>query len=121
MEKDLQQPLLEGLSFTPEADYPPTPQLDSKKRKRTEDLKQRAKKTKSAKHSHNRKTKAIEDDELDTEAGVNNMFSHMDSQLLADYVATRTRMHESDLSLVELEDKYIPGMYYLLYDIAHFT
>lgn len=44
---------------------------------------------------------------IDVEAGLNNAFAEMDCQLLADYVAQRTRTFESDLSVIELEDKYI--------------
>lgn len=52
-----------------------------------------------------------EDEEIDTEAGLNTAFSKMDSQLLSDYVAQRTRKHDKDLSTVELEDKYIKASY----------
>lgn len=54
-----------------------------------------------------------EDEEIDTEAGLNTAFSKMDSQLLSDYVAQRTRKHDKDLSTVELEDKYIKGSFTL--------
>ena len=63
-----------------------------------------------AKPTSARKRRArVEDDSFDLVAGINLEFSNMDSQLLADYVAKRTRDFERDLSLVELEDKYIPG------------
>lgn len=104
-EEDLQEPLLERLSATPEPDELVK---ESKKRKRGADLEQAAKK--AAKKSKSKKGKADEEDEIDTEAGINKAFSHMDNQLLADYVAQRTRKYETELSLVELEDKYIPGM-----------
>jgi protein CMS1 len=98
-EDDLQEPLVERLSASPDPKSTKTP---SKKRKRgsAEDA---GKKTKS------KKAKAVEEDELDTEAGINRAFAHMDNQLLADYVAQRTRKYESELSMIELEDKYIPG------------
>jgi protein CMS1 len=105
IQDDLQEPMLERLSATPE---PVDSAKVSKKRKRGVDLEQGAKK--AAKKSKSKKGKAEENDEIDTEAGINKAFSHMDNQLLADYVAQRTRKYESDLSLVELEDKYIPGM-----------
>jgi protein CMS1 len=54
---------------------------------------------------------AAEEDDLDISMGINKSFAHMDSQLLADYVAQRTRKFESDLSSVELEDRYISGNY----------
>jgi len=103
VDDDLQEPLLERMSATPE---PQTSEIPSKKRKRGE-VKQPPKK--AAKKAKSKKIKAIEEDELDIEAGINKAFSHMDSQLLADYVAQRTRKYESDLSSIELEDKFLPG------------
>jgi hypothetical protein len=101
---DLQEPLLEKLSGTPESASKGTVSI-SKKRKRgviEQGAKKAAKKTKAKKF-------AGEEDELDIDAGINRAFSHMDNQLLADYVAQRTRKYESDLSSIELEDKHIPG------------
>lgn len=102
-DEDLQEPLIERLSASPD---PETSEAPSKKRKRgvvENGAKKAAKKTKKA--------KIAEEDELDIEAGINNSFARMDSQLLADYVAQRTRRYESDLSSIELEDKFIPGMF----------
>jgi len=104
VEDDLQEPLLERLSATPEAE---TPKSFLKKRKRG-DSEQIPKK--AAKKMKSKKAKSTAEDELDIEAGLNNAFSHMDSQLLADYMAQRTRKFESDLSSIELEDKFIPSM-----------
>lgn len=101
-EADLQEPLLERLSFSPEPSATPS----SKKRKRG--VEEPATK-KIAKKPKTKKAKEAQDDELDIEAGINNAFSHMDNQLLADYIAQRTRKYESDLSSIELEDRYIPG------------
>lgn len=101
VEDELQEPLLVRLSASPEPD---STGPSSKKRKRgvvEQGAKKAAKKTKSK--------KTTEDNELDVLAGINNAFSHMDNQLLADYIAQRTRKYESDLSSIELEDKYIPG------------
>ena len=53
-------------------------------------------------------------EDLDLSVGVNRSFAYMDSQLLADYVAQRTKKFESDLSSVELEDRYISGTYFYL-------
>lgn len=105
VEDNLKEPLLERLSLSPEADVQTTTQ--SSKRKRDAEAGETSKR--AAKRQKSKKKHLTEDDELDTELGVNNAFSHMDSQLLADYVAQRTRLYEGDLSLVELEDKYIPG------------
>ncbi|KAH8667430.1 U3-containing 90S pre-ribosomal complex subunit-domain containing protein [Tricladium varicosporioides] len=107
-EDQLQDPLLERITASPkvEPDVPTKPSV-SKKRKRVGETisnsKQAPKKAKS------KKGKAIEEDELDLDVGINNAFSHMDSQLLADYVGQRTKKYECDLSSIELEDKYIPA------------
>jgi protein CMS1 len=101
-EDDFQEPLIERLSSSPEPDTTSS----SKKRKRGVEEPATKKTTKKRK---TKKAKEAQDDELDVEAGINNAFSHMDNQLLADYVAQRTRKYESDLSSIELEDKYIPG------------
>lgn len=109
VEEELQEPLLERLSATsePEAASENT-QKDSKKRKREKDLpetKKSAKKPKSKK-----KAKEEEEDDLDLELCINKAFSHMDHNLLADYIARRTRRYGSDLSSIELEDRSIPGL-----------
>jgi protein CMS1 len=104
---NLKEPLLERLSLTPESDEQ-TGNLSSTKRKRDSEVEQTSKR--AAKKQKSKKKKALDDDELDIELGINNAFSHMDSQLLADYLAQRTRQYEGDLSVVELEDKYIPGI-----------
>ncbi|KAI9875236.1 MAG: hypothetical protein M1830_008718 [Pleopsidium flavum] len=63
---------------------------------------------KTIKRKKKRKTRAIEDDDLDVQLGLNNAIGRMDGQLLADYVAQRTKRFGGDLSLVELEDRHIP-------------
>jgi protein CMS1 len=109
IEEDLQEPLLERLSATPELNNSSLEAQKSSKRKREADLPESKK---AAKKPKNKKKKAGDenDNELDTEAGINNAFSHMDSNLLADYIAQRTRKYESELSSIELEDRYLPGM-----------
>lgn len=104
-EDNLQEPLFEHSSTLPELE---SSEEFSRKRKRRPEP-ERALKD-AATRGKRKKAKAIEEDEMDVDAGLNNAFSHMDSQLLADYVAHRTRRYESDLSLVELEDKNIPGI-----------
>ena len=107
-DEELQEPLLERLSATPEPQELTNPKLSSKKRKRGAELEPVKK---SAKKEKNKKSKAVFDDaDLDMELGVNKAFSHMDSQLLADYLAQRTRMYEKDLSSIEWEEKYLPGV-----------
>jgi protein CMS1 len=104
VEDDLREPLLERLSSSPE------PEATSPSKKRKRGAEEPATK-KTAKKARSKKTKAVEEDELDTELGINSAFSHMDNQLLADYIAQRTKKYESDLSSIELEDKYIPGVF----------
>ncbi|KAG0650236.1 cms1 [Hyphodiscus hymeniophilus] len=101
-EDDLQEPLIEQPGVSPEPEDLTT---TSKKRKRG-DLEQTTKK--AVKKTKAKRGKTDEDDEIDTETRINKAFAHMDNQLLADYVAQRTRKYESDLSSVELEDKYLP-------------
>jgi protein CMS1 len=84
----------------------------SKKRKRgaitSEKIKDPQKSTKK------QRAASEDDEELDPEMGINKSFSHMDSQLLSDYMAQRTQKFENDLSSVELEDRYIPGKCFML-------
>jgi hypothetical protein len=77
-------------------DEAPVPQTKAAKRKK-------AKNAKKAKQP-----KDIEEDALDLEAGVNHAIAHMDSQLLADHVAQRTKRFHTELSDMELEDLHIP-------------
>ncbi|KAL8675251.1 MAG: hypothetical protein Q9168_000371 [Polycauliona sp. 1 TL-2023] len=44
----------------------------------------------------------------DTGSNINTAISKMDSRILADYIAQRTKRFGEDLSLVELEDMHIP-------------
>ena len=105
MEDSLQEPLLERLSSPRKLEKS---KRGSKKRKRGPEPEPVSKDI--AKRTKSKKVKAVEDGELEIDAGINIVFSHMDSQLLADYVAQRIRRYEGDLSSVELDDKYIPGM-----------
>lgn len=100
---ELQEPLLERLSSSPDPEQ--SSHKLSQKRKRISDKDQPSKKT--AKIS--KKTRSTQDDDLDTESSINKAICRMDNQLLADYIAQRTREYESDLSSIELEDKYLPG------------
>jgi len=51
-----------------------------------------------------------DDADLDLENGINTAVGRFDSHLLADHVAQRTKRFQPDLSLVELEDRHIPGL-----------
>lgn len=95
-------PLVEALSrsTSPEASEPT-------KRKREDEAPAESKR--AAKRRKSKKPKDIADDALDLEAGVNHAIAHMDSQLLADHIAQRTKRFQSDLSLVELDDLRVSG------------
>ena len=54
--------------------------------------------------------KSNEDNDLDLDLGLNFAIAKLDNRLLADYVAKQTKHFFPNLSLVELEDRYIPGI-----------
>ena len=65
---------------------------------------------KPAKRRRIKKPKRVEDENLDLEHGLNHAIGKLDSRLQADYVAQRTKHCFSELSLVELEDRHVPGI-----------
>lgn len=88
--------------------------LASKKRKRDTEAEashesKKASKKARRKEKKKQKLKAINEDDLDQQLGVNHAFERMDSQLLADYINSRTRLYGKDLSSVELEDRFVPS------------
>ncbi len=95
-------PLFEGFS-----DSASTEPLTAGKRKR--EVQSKLDEKKSSKRRKLKKPKDVNDEALDVEAGVNHAIAHMDSRLLADHVAQRTKRFLPELSLVEAEDYYIPG------------
>ena len=97
---ELQDPLLE---------VPVSEAQESHKTKSPESKRKRGLEQLSRKSTRSATSKRVKTDDLDAEMSVNTAFSRMDSELLADYVAQRTRKYESDLSVVELQDRYIPG------------
>ena len=52
-----------------------------------------------------------EDENLNLVQGLNLTIAKLDSRLLADYVAKRTKCFSPNLSLVELEEMYISGIF----------
>lgn len=78
--------------------------------KRKRDEEPTAETQKSKKRKRLKKPKAVDDDALDVELGVNYAVAHMDSRLMADHIAQRTKRFRSELSLVEIQDNYIPGV-----------
>ncbi|KAF2648672.1 hypothetical protein K491DRAFT_698725 [Lophiostoma macrostomum CBS 122681] len=97
-------------------EFDTAPASERKKRKADDEIATAgaAKKAKKAQKKEKRKAnrqmraKEINEDDLDQEHGVNRAFERMDSQLLADYTNSRTRLYGTELSSVELEDKLIP-------------
>jgi protein CMS1 len=79
-------------------------------RKRKREMATRGKSNKITETVKKQRT-AAEEGDLNLSIGINKSFAHMNSQLLADYVAQRIRKIEGDLSSVELEDRYISGNY----------
>jgi protein CMS1 len=100
---DLQEPLLERLSDSPE---PKSTKAGKRKRGAAGDSTSKVEKKSD---NQPKKQKIADDGDFDLSIGVNKAFSQMNSQLLSDYIAQRTRKYESDLSPIELEDRYIPG------------
>lgn len=98
-------PLLEPLSPSTS----PEPRSSGGKRKRDDEAATATESKRAAKRNKSKKPKDIADDALDMEAGLNHAIAHMDSQLLADHVAQRTKRFHNDLSMVELEDRHVPG------------
>lgn len=96
-----------GKLYLPQSSASASPPPTKRKRDKDDDgevspvAKRKAKKAKKA--------KPAQDADVDLENGVNNALGKMDNRLLADYVAQKTKRFESNLSLLELEDKHIPG------------
>ncbi|KAM0718207.1 hypothetical protein Q7P37_006539 [Cladosporium fusiforme] len=95
-------PLIEDIS---DSDGPaPT---SNGKRKRENDAPAESKR--AAKRKKAKKPKDVQDDALDEEKGVNHAIAHMDSSLMADHIAQRTKRFRPDVSVVEAEDLHVPS------------
>lgn len=68
-----------------------------------------AQKKQKPKQKKNPKSSDDQDALLDLDLGINTIFSRMDPDLLADYIAANTKRFGSDLSSVELSDLYVPA------------
>lgn len=92
---------------------PSSPQLPTRprteKRKRIVDNRDEVASSKPVKRKKSKKVKYENDDNLDLELGLNLAIRNLDSRLLADYIAQRTKRFSQNLSLVELEDLHISG------------
>lgn len=98
-------PLIEALSDSDSASNPV-----SGKRKRQNGSEAAVKK--SAKRRKLKKPVDVQDAALDGELGVNHAIAHMDSALMADHIAKRTKRFQPELSLVEFDDSNVPGWSY---------
>lgn len=96
-------PLIEDVS---DSDTPKTSNAAKRKRDDGNDAPTESKR--AAKRKKAKKPKDVQDDALDEEKGVNNAMAHMDSSLMADHIAQRTKRFKPDLSLVEAEDLHVP-------------
>ncbi|KAG9686859.1 hypothetical protein KCU69_g10737, partial [Aureobasidium melanogenum] len=108
-------PLMEPLSPSTSPEPQTRPSGSKRKREDGEEDEAPATQTKAAKRKKAKNAKKakqpkdIEEDALDLEAGVNHAIAHMDSQLLADHVAQRTKRFHTELSDMELEDMHLPS------------
>ena len=66
----------------------------------------------SVQSKRSKKFRPDEDCDLDLSRGLNLAIAKLDNRLSADYVNNRTKRLFPDLSLVELEDRYISGNIY---------
>ncbi|KAK6614669.1 hypothetical protein H4I96_00990 [Botrytis cinerea] len=106
---ELQDPLIEDVKVPTTRSGPETSnKTSSKKRKRGGNHDQEGPKEKINEVAKRKKHSSFNDEDIDVEAGLNNAIAKMNDHLLVDYVASQTRRFESDLSSVELEDRYIP-------------
>lgn len=76
------------------------------KRKREDDAPTLSKR--ALKRQKMKKPKDTGDATLDMERGINPAIGYMDSKLMADHIAQRTKRFRPDVSLVEAEDLHIP-------------
>ncbi|CAK3790190.1 Hypothetical predicted protein [Lecanosticta acicola] len=94
-------PLIEDLSDSPE---PPKSKTTKRKREPEEDGVEESKKAAKKKKRTKKKPQDVDDEALDSKLGINHAIAHMDSRLMADHIAQRTRRFRPDASLVEIDD-----------------
>ncbi|CAK1359250.1 hypotheticalsprotein [Cercospora beticola] len=94
-------PLIEPIS---DSDSPAPAKSKSNKRKRETEDDAEAKKAARKARRKAKKPQDIDDSTLDAEKGINTAIAQMDSRLMADHLAQRTKRFQPDLSLVEAED-----------------
>ena len=94
------------------ADIPtprPSSQLTKRKRENGEDDNPDTPVKTVAKRREPKKTKTGHNEPFNLERGLNTSIRKLNSHLLADYVAQRENRLGRELSIVELEDRRIPG------------
>ena len=69
------------------------------------------------KKNKKRKANAPDDELLDTELGLNTLFTKMDNQLLADHLAQKLGRFGGDLSAVEISDMTVSGTTHLILEL----
>lgn len=79
--------------------------------KRKRDPQQSPSNPKLAKRKRQKRGKNTDDPDIDYERGINSALGRLDRHLLADYLSQKTKQFSDSLSLSELEDKRIPGIY----------
>jgi len=67
------------------------------------------KRLKRQKFKEKKNAKATANPDIDTVTGLNTAIGRMDASHLADYVAKQTKKFQPELSVVELEDRRVPG------------
>lgn len=88
---------------------PSPPGLATSKKRKLEVLSESRRSIKKKKKP--RKANEDQDETLNLEQGVNTSIAKFDNRLLADFVAQRTKRFDPGLTLVELEDRHIPGRF----------
>lgn len=99
-------PLIEDLSDAPE---PHKTKTSKRKRVTGGDDDVEDKKVARRRKRTKKKPQDVHAEALDSALGVNLAIAHLDSRLMADHIAQRTRRFHPDLSLVEAEDMHISG------------
>lgn len=84
------------------------PEPSTRKRKKTGQNENMPRKKAAKADAHIQATKS-DTDAPEEQAGIDDAFAKMDGPLLSDYLAQKTRKFEKHLSVVELEDRHIPG------------
>ena len=85
--------------------------------------KREAEETAPSKRSQKRKRASAhpEDEDIDEERGINLALARMNPDLLADYIARKTKRFAKEATLVELEARRVPGELLTLQSVTAFA